>query len=234
MKFENTSHKLACIMDDMKGIEKKKGAYLQKVSEIMEPGYLRTYSAEHRENERLSLNTAYLSTLVKDVPSLAKRCDELRAAFEKDIAAKTDTAATVQLCVNYLAVAGSDYEPGYMEIIGKPLRVAGDIRSMRELYRLCAARKEGAKEIPFDDVMGDYNNAMELNRKLELLCNSIMQQLPDANIDVDIVAAASPVLDKWGVVNLINYAGEVKASIDGDEYTPEKTSFGSFNFVTVR
>ena len=234
MRFERTSHALACVIDELKGVERKRETYLQKIGEIMEAGYLRTYSAEHRENERLRLNAAYLTGLVKDVPALSKRCDELQSAFEKDIAAKTDTAATVQLCVNYLAVAGNDYEPGYMEIIGAPLRSAGDLRSMREIHRLCAARKEGAKEIPFADIVGDYNNAMELYRKLQLLCNGIEQQLPAAHIDAEVVAAASPVLDAWGVVNLVNYAGGIKAEIDGEKYTPEKTSFGSFNFVTVR
>lgn len=234
MRFERTSHALACVIDEMKGVERKRETYLQKIGEIMEAGYLRTYSAEHRETERLRLNTAYLTALVKEVPALAKRCDEVKAAFEKDIAAKTDTAATVQLCVNYLAVAGSDFEPGFMEIIGAPLRSAGDLRAMREIHRLCAARKESAKAIPFADTMGDYNDAMELNRKLDLLCNGIMQQLPDADVDVDIAAAASPVLDKWGLFNLINFAGEVKADIDGEKFIPEKASFGTFNFVTVR
>lgn len=235
MKYSNTSFALACIMDEMKNIEKKKGNYLQKVGEIMEPGYLRTYSAEHQENERLRLNTAYLAALVKDVSFMTKRCDDLRAAFEKDIAAKTDTSATVQLCVNYLAVAGGDFEPGYMEIIGEPLRAAGDIRSMREICRLCEARKEDAKEIPFSDIMGDYNELVELGRKLELLCNGIVQQLPAADVDVDVVAAASPILDKWGVVNLIDYAGGIKAAIDGEEYTPAApAAFGAFNFAPVR
>lgn len=235
MKYSNTSFALGCILDEMKGIEKKKNNYLQKVGEIMEPGYLRTYSAEHQENERLRLNKAYLAALVKDVSSLGKCCDGLRATFEKDIAAKTDTSATVQLCMNYLAVAGGDFEPGYMEIIGEPLRAAGDIRSMREIRRLCEARKEDAKEMPFSDIMGDYNELVELGRKLELLCNGVVKQLPTADVDVDIVAAASPILDKWGVTNLIDYAGEIKAAIDGEEYTPAApAAFGAFDFAPVR
>lgn len=235
MKYNNTSFALGCILDEMKSIEKKKGSYLQKVGEIMSPGYLRTYSAEHQESERLRLNTTYLAAMVKDVSSMAKCCNDLQAAFEKDIAAKKDTSATVQLCVNYLAVAGGDFEPGYMEIIGEPLRAAGDIRSMREIHRLCETRREDGKEIPFSDIMSDYHGLVELNRKLEVLCKGIKKQLPAADVDVDIVAAASPILDKWGVANLIDYAGEIKAAIDGEEYTPAApAAFGAFDFAPVR
>ena len=238
MNYKHTSFKLACIMDTMKGIEKKKAAYLAKMGELLSADFLKTYSAEHRENERLKLNAAYLSGMVKDAADMEKSCTDLMTAFNQDTAAKSDTSETLRLCFSYLALAEAACDCTYLERLAEPLRAAGDIRSMRELHHLFDARKGDSghsEQLPFSDIIPECYVMDELERKLNVLCSSIKQQLPAADIEVDIVAAASPVLDRWGVANLIDYAGGIKAGIDGEEYTaPVNGGAFNFNFKPVK
>lgn len=237
MNYKNTSFKLACIADTLKGIEKKKAAYLAKMGELLSTDFLKTYSAEHRELERLKLNAAYLSDMVKDAADIEKSCTDLMAAFNQDTSAKKDTSENLRLCFSYLAVAGAGCDCRYIERLAEPLRAAEDIRSMRELHHLFDAHKGDfghSEQLPFSDIIPACYAMDELERKLNLLCDSIKQQLPSADIQIDVVAAASPVLDHWGVANLIDYAGGIKAEIDGEEYTPVNGGAFNFNFKPVK
>lgn len=235
MKFDKTSTALTRLIDEMKRVEKRKGEYLQSIGGILSPQYLKTYSAEYQESERLRLNRDYMEKMMEDSREVKKRCAELLAAYEKDTAAKSDTSSTVQLCMNYLTASGCNYDPRYLDIIGKPLREAGDIYSMREIRRLCEVINPDSPKIPFEDTIGDYYDADEVGRKLAVLTDAVKKQLPREDIDFDSVSAAYPVLDKWGVQNLVDYANGIIDGISGREGNRRVVAtFGNMGFASVR
>lgn len=241
MKYENTTYKLAAYIGTLEKVAERRTQYLadsEKVTQDLSI-YSDEYKKAHEEDARGKLNKAFLTDMLKYRGSIDKLNSELLEAFFNDTKPKADVSMAVFLCMRYIESRQAKADTNYFKQLATPVYEAGDLRGLKELVMFYAdivgASKgpAGSGSIPFGNVHREVAEMDEYQRQLELFCEKAGELFPAANADIESQAQAQPISGYGQVNNLLEYAKQIKAKINGETYTPAASGVFAFSFNKV-
>ena len=236
MKYENTTYKLAAYIGTLEKVAERRTQYLadsEKVTQELSI-YSDDYKKAHEEDARGKLNTAFLTDMLKFRGNIEKLNSELLAAFISDTKPKADASNAVFLCMSYIDARGKTADKNYFMQLATPVYEAGDILGLKELVTFYAERTGDSTVIPFGNSFQEVAEMDELQRKLNVLCEKALENLPSQKNDFLSLAQAEPISGFGQVNSLIEYVKRIKAGINGEAYTPAASGLFAFSFNNVR
>lgn len=236
MKYENTTYKLAAYIGTLEKVTERRAQYMadsEKVTQDLSI-YSDEYRKAHEEDARGKLNNAFLADMLKFRSSIDKLNTDLLDAFLSDTKPKADASNAVYLCMRYIDTRQKKADKNYFKQLATPVFEAGDLRGLKELVTFFADTTGESREIPFDSAFKEVDDMDEFQRKLELLCKESLEAFPKADAGIQTIAQANPISGYGQVNHLIGFAAQIKASINGEAYTPTASGVFAFNFNNVR